>query len=229
MNKDKASYSFVFLVLFSIFLACLLISNIIAGKLILVFGMVLPSAVILFPITYILGDVFTEVYGYEKTRSIIWIGFAANMLMSMIFMIAVALPYPGFFKDQGAYATVLGLTPRIVLASLIAYWAGEFANSISLSILKKLTKGKFLWVRTIGSTVVGQSLDTVLFISISFAGNVPLSVLLQMMAAQYLFKVAYEAVLTPFTYKVVGYIKRIEGIDTFDHGVEYNPFKLGAK
>jgi len=229
MNKDKASYSFVFLVLFSIFLACLLISNIIAGKLILVFGMVLPSAVILFPITYILGDVFTEVYGYEKTRSIIWIGFAANMLMSMIFMIAVALPYPGFFKDQSAYATVLGLTPRIVLASLIAYWAGEFANSISLSILKKLTKGKFLWVRTIGSTVVGQSLDTVLFISISFAGNVPLSVLLQMMAAQYLFKVAYEAVLTPFTYKVVGYIKRIEGIDTFDHGVEYNPFKLGVK
>jgi uncharacterized integral membrane protein (TIGR00697 family) len=229
MKADKARYSFTFLVLFSIFITCLLISNIIAGKLILVLGMVLPSAVILFPITYILGDVFTEVYGYAKTRSIIWVGFAANALMSAIFMIAVALPHPDFFKDQSAYATVLGLTPRIVAASLIAYWSGEFANSISLSILKKATKGRFLWVRTIGSTVVGQILDTVLFIGISFVGSVPAAVLLQMIVAQYLFKVAYEVVLTPVTYRVVRLIKKIEGIDTFDHGVAYNPFKLGAK
>ncbi|MGO8692446.1 MAG: queuosine precursor transporter [Rectinemataceae bacterium] len=229
MERERSSFSPLFLGLFAFFLTCLLVSNIIAGKLIQVLGVVLPSAVILFPITYILGDVFTEVYGFRKTRAIIWMGFAANAFMSIIFVCAVALPVPPFFREQQAYAAVLDMTPRIVAASLVAYWAGEFANSITLSVLKKATGGRFLWTRTIGSTVVGQGLDTGIFIAIGFAGLVPTPVLFRMMLAQYLFKVAYEALLTPLTYAVVSRIKRAEGIDTFDGGVVYNPFALGGK
>jgi len=228
MSGEKSAFSPLFLGLFGLFLTCLLVSNVIAGRLIEVFGLVLPAAVILFPITYILGDVFTEVYGFERTRLVIWGGFAANLLMSAIFVAALTLPAPGFFKEGPAYAAVLGLTPRVVLASLLAYWAGEFANSATLSLLKKATEGRHLWMRTISSTVVGQGLDTVLFIALAFAGSVPGPVLLQMMAAQYLFKVAYEVLFTPLTYLVVGNVKRREGIDTFDRGVAYNPFGLGG-
>jgi len=225
MHRDDSSFSKLFIVLFGFFITCLLISNVIAGKLISIAGIVLPSAVILFPITYILSDVFTEVYGFRKTRLVIWGGFAANLLMSLIFMAAIALPSPSFFADSAAYAKVLGMTPRIVFASLVAYWAGEFANSIILSLLKKAMKGKHLWVRTIGSTIAGQALDTALFIAISFFGEVPPAVLLQMMIAQYLFKVSYEVIFTPLTYLIVGKIKTFENIDTFDTGVAYNPFK----
>jgi uncharacterized integral membrane protein (TIGR00697 family) len=229
MRRDDSSYSPVFLSLFALFITCLLVSNIIAGKLIIVFGLVLPSAVVLFPITYILGDVFTEVYGFRKTRIVIWSGFAANVLMSALFLVAIVLPFPAFFKDQDAYAKVLGLTPRIVAASLLAYWAGEFANSITLSALKKVTRGRYLWTRTISSTIVGQGLDTVLFIGLSFVGSVPHAVLFQMMVAQYAFKVTYETVLTPVTYLVVRRVKKREEIDTFDTGVAYNPFGMGGK
>jgi hypothetical protein len=215
MKRDDSSLSPLFLSLFALFLTCLLVSNVIAGKLFSVAGIVLPSAVILFPVTYILGDVFTEVYGFRKTRLVIWGGFAANLLMSIIFLAAIALPPPSFFKDQGAYATVLGMTPRIVLASLAAYWLGEFANSITLSALKKATGGRYLWTRTISSTVVGQAFDTVIFIAISFSGSVPTPVLLQMMLAQYLFKVGYEVLFTPLTYLIVGAVKRKEGVDAF--------------
>ncbi len=229
MKRDDSSFSSTFLVLFALFVTCLLVSNIIAGKLILVFGLVLPSAVILFPITYILGDVFTEVYGFRKTRIVIWTGFAANALMSIIFLAAIALPFPAFFKDQEAYAKVLGFAPRIVAASLAAYWAGEFANSITLSALKKLTKGRLLWTRTVSSTVVGQGLDTAIFIGLGFVGIVPAPVLFQMMIAQYAFKVAYEVILTPLTYLVVSRVKRREGLDAFDTGVAYNPFGIGGE
>jgi queuosine precursor transporter len=229
MNRADAKYSPLFLSLFAFFITCLLVSNIIAGKLILIFGLVLPSAVILFPITYILGDVFTEVYGFKNTRIVIWTGFAANLLMSLVFLAALALPHPDFWKGQAAYESVLGLTPRIVLASLVAYWLGEFANSITLSALKKATKGRYLWTRTISSTVVGQGLDTVIFIGVSFFGSVPTPVLLGMMLAQYLFKVAYEVILTPLTYLIVAKVKAREGIDTYDVGVAYNPFRIGGE
>ena len=229
MHRDDSSFSKLFIVLFGLFITCLLISNVIAGKLISIAGIVLPSAVILFPITYILGDVFTEVYGFRKTRLVIWGGFAANLIMSLVFIAAIALPSPSFFADSAAYAKVLGMTPRIVFASLVAYWAGEFANSIVLSLLKKTTRGKHLWMRTIGSTIAGQALDTALFIAIGFFGDVPLPVLFQMMIAQYLFKVSYEVVFTPLTYLIVGKIKKIEKIDTFDTGVAYNPFKVGER
>ncbi len=229
MHRDDSSYSPLFLALFTAFLTSLLVSNVIAGKLIEIWGITLPSAVILFPITYILSDVFTEVYGFRRTRMVIWVGFAANLIMSLIFILAIKLPYPAFFQDQEAYARVLGMTPRVVAASLLAYWAGEFANSIVLSILKKATKGRHLWARTIGSTIVGQGLDTLLFIGIAFIGIVPAPVLLQMILAQYFFKVSYEVLFTPLTYIVVRSIKKHEGMDTFDDKVAYNPFKMGGR
>lgn len=211
-----------------LFVSCLLISNIIAGKLISVFGLVLPAAVILFPVTYIFGDVLTEVYGFRGSRLIIWMGFAANLFMALVFTVVLALPHPPFFQSQPAYQIVLGMTPRIVLASLLGYLAGEFANSAVLSRLKVATDGKWLWLRTVGSTVVGQGLDTLLFITIAFSGTVAWGVLVQMVWAQYLWKVAYEACATPLTYAVVGWVKRREGLDTYDYGVKYNPFGLGV-
>ena len=229
MNRESPSYSSTYLILLGLFTTCLLVSNVIAGRLMDIDGVILPTAVILFPITYILGDVFTEVYGFRKTRLVIWVGFAANLLMSLVFLAVIALPAPGFFTAKDAYATVLATTPRMVLASLFAYFMGEFGNSITLSLLKKATKGRFLWTRTISSTVVGQAFDTGIFIFIGFAGSMPLVVLLHMMLAQYLFKVAYEVVCTPITYAVVGAIKKREGVDTYDVGVNYNPFALGGR
>ncbi|MCG9969922.1 queuosine precursor transporter [Pelotomaculum terephthalicicum JT] len=219
----------IFLVITNLFVACLLISNIIAGKLIQVSGLTLPAGAIIFPVTYILSDVLTEVYGYRRTRLVIWIGFACNLLMATVFMVVIALPYPAFWHNQNAYATVLGMTPRLVAASLIAYWAGEFSNSSTLSAIKKLTGGRLLWVRTIGSTVIGQGVDMLIFITGSFYGLVPGGVLIQMVVAQYVFKVAYEIVVTPLTYLVVGRLKQVEKIDSFDWGVNYNPFRFKIK
>jgi len=198
----------------------------VAGKLITVLGKALPAAVILFPITYIFGDVLTEVYGFKRSRLIIWTGFACNLLMAVIFMLVVALPYPEFWEQQDAYAVVLGMTPRVVVASLVGYFLGEFTNSAVLSKLKLLTRGKWLFSRTIGSTIVGEGIDTVVFITIAFAGTVSSSVLLSMIAAQYIFKVVYEILVTPLTYLVVGWVKKKEGVDVYDWGVKYNPFSL---
>ena len=226
--NSKKELSPLFLVLTCFFVTCLLISNIIAGKLAVFWGVPLPAAVILFPLTYLFGDVLTEVYGYESTRLVIWIGFAANVLMSVVFISAIALPYPSFWKDQAAYTLVLGFTPRLVIGSLIAYFAGEFANSSVLSKVKILTKGRWLWVRTIGSTIVGEGIDTLLFIFISFFGVVPFTIMLGMVLAQYVWKVSYEVIATPLTYWLVGWVKHKEGFDTFDYGVRYNPFSGGG-
>lgn len=216
----------IYLVLTSFFVTCLLLSNIIAGKLIQVFGVVLPAAVILFPVTYIFGDVLTEVYGFRRARLAIWIGFAANVFMVVIFLITVALPHPAFWQGQEAYSSVLGFTPKLVLASLLAYFAGEFANSASLSKLKLLTGGRWLWTRTVGSTVIGEGVDTAIFITVAFAGLMPWPALAAMALAQYIWKVVYEVIATPLTYGIVGWVKRQEGLDTFDRGVRYNPFGL---
>ncbi|MBN1663801.1 MAG: queuosine precursor transporter [Deltaproteobacteria bacterium] len=226
MTINQKEFSPIFLTLTCFFITCLLISNIIAGKLAVFWGVVLPAAVIIFPLTYLFGDVLTEVYGFERARLVIWIGFGANALMSVTFLIAIALPHPGFWTNQDAYATVLGFTPRLVFASMIAYLAGEFSNSIVLSKVKLLTRGRFLWIRTIGSTAVGQAADTAVFISIAFIGLVPLPVLMGMMMAQYVWKVAYEVIATPLTYVLVGWIKGREGVDAFDYQANYNPFRL---
>ncbi|HBE78751.1 MAG TPA: transporter [Firmicutes bacterium] len=226
MDRSKQEISPIFLLLTCLFVTCLLISNIIAGKIAQFFGQPLPAAVIVFPLAYIFGDVLTEVYGYERARLVIWIGFAANLLMSALFMITIRLPYPDFWKNQAAYTAVLGLTPRLVLASSVGYWGGEFANSFVLSQIKILTKGRWLWLRTIGSTIVGEGVDTLLFIVLAFSGSLPLTVLDGMILVQYLWKVAYEIIATPLTYMAVGWIKRKEEIDVFDYQVNYNPFRL---
>lgn len=226
MRREHGGLSPVFVVLGCFFVTCLLMSNIIAGKLITVRGLVLPAAVVLFPVTYIFGDLLTEVYGFKKSRLIIWTGFACNLFMALLFLLVVALPHPAFWKLQGAYAAVLGMTPRVVGASLAAYFLGEFSNSVVLSRMKLLTRGRWLFTRTIGSTIVGEGIDTVVFITIAFIGQIPFPVLLQMMVAQYLWKVFYEALATPLTYLVVDWLKRVEGVDTYDWGVSYNPFSL---
>ncbi len=209
-----------------VFVTCLLLSNLIAGKMWAVTeNITLPAAVILFPLTYIIGDVFTEVYGFRKARTIIWLGFACSFFAVLVYLITIDLPHPGFWENQGAYEAVLGTTPRVACASFAGYLFGEFSNSIVLSKMKVLTKGKNLWMRTIFSTVVGEGLDSIIFIFISFWGTMENSQVLMMIVYQYLFKVAYEVIFTPVTYGVVKWVKKTENIDTFDTDVKYNVLK----
>ncbi len=224
MKNEKVTVSRLFACLMGVYITCLLLSNLIAGKMMALGSVTLPAAVILFPITYILGDVFTEIYGYKNMRTVIWMGFACSAFAVIIYMITIALPHPDFWGNQEAFATVLGTTPRVFAASLIGYLFGEFSNSMILSKLKVKTEGKKLWMRTIGSTIVGEAFDTVIFISISFWGTMPTETLLQMMLFQYLFKVCYEIIFTPVTYAVVRKLKKIEDMDTYDTDVNYNPF-----
>ena len=225
MSKEKAMVSRLFAILGIIYVTCLLLSNLIAGKMMALGSITLPAAVILFPITYILGDVFTEVYGFKDTRTIIWAGFACSAFAVAIYMITIVLPHPDFWENQDAFATVLSTTPRVFIASLLGYLFGEFSNSMILSKLKVATQGKRLWVRTILSTIVGEAFDTIIFISVSFWGTMDNKVLLQMMLFQYLFKVCYEVVFTPVTYAVVKWIKKKENLDTYDNDVRYSIFK----
>ena len=210
----------------SAFVATLLISNIAAQKLIPVGPFVFTGGILLFPITYVFGDVLTEVYGYARTRQIIWAGFGANALMAAFLALVVALPAAPGWELQEAYAVALGLVPRIVVASIIGYWAGEFANSFVLAKLKVATEGRRLWVRTIGSTVVGQGVDTAIFTVVAFAGVLPASVLFTALWSGYLFKVVYEAVATPVTYLVVYRLKAAEGVDVYDRETSFTPFSL---
>ncbi|HYP08908.1 MAG TPA: queuosine precursor transporter [Bryobacteraceae bacterium] len=211
--------------LVSAFVAVLLISNLVAPKFIAWGPFLFSGAQLLFPITYIFGDIFTEVYGYAGSRRAIWNGFLASLLLSGISAFIVALPPAPEWKNQQAYEIVLGSIPRIVAASLIAYWAGEFANSFVMARMKVVTEGKYLWMRTIGSTVVGQAVDTVLVIGIIFIGAVPVSTLLTLMISGYGGKVIYEIVATPLTYVVVNWLKRVEGVDIMDRDTDFNPFK----
>ena len=225
MNESK-NVSRLYMQIGIIFVACLLLSNLIAGKMWAVSDEItLPAAVILFPVTYILGDVFTEVYGFHKARVIIWAGFACSFFAVLVYLLTIALPHPGYWEGPEAYAAVLGTTPRVAFASFAGYLFGEFSNSMILSKLKVLTGGKKLWLRTISSTIIGEGFDSVIFIMISFWGTMENSVVLKMILFQYLFKVAYEILFTPLTYAVVRFIKKKEGIDTFDTGIKYNFFK----
>ena len=225
MNENAKKYSGIFVLLGMIYVTCLLVSNLIAGKMWSPgLGISLPASVILFPITYIFADVFTEVYGFEHAKLIIWSGFACNFIAVIIYIITVDLPYPEFFMEQEAFAVVFGMTPRVLVASFIAYLFGEFSNSIVLSKLKVITKGEKLWLRTIGSTVVGEALDSMIFIAIAFAGTVATGQLFLMMLFQYLFKLLFEIILTPVTYKVIGKLKKVEGVDKYDYDQKYSLF-----
>lgn len=212
------------------FVVVLLVSNLIGpkicqlGPLPIVGTMLVSGAQLLFPITYICGDVFTEVYGYAASRRAIWLGFFAMGLLAVMGQVAVALPAAPGWHDQKAFETVFGLVPRFAIASLVAYWAGEFTNSYTLAQLKLLTGGRMLWTRTIGSTVTGQLVDTVVVILIAFWGVQTFPQMVRLIVSSYLFKVVYEALATPLTYLVVRWLKRMERIDVFDKGTNFNPF-----
>ncbi len=217
------------------FVTALVISNIIAAKLAQVGPLVLPAAVILFPITYILGDVLTEVYGYARARQVIWTGFSCNVVAVGAIWLAGLLPpaafwnagaYSGPAEAQRAYWAILGSTPRILAASFAAYLVGEFLNSLVLARLKVATAGRWLWVRTILSTMVGQGADSTVFIAAAFAGVLPASVIGVTILSQWLTKSAYEALATPLTYLVVNSLKRAEQVDVFDADTDFNPFGL---
>ncbi|MEX0787382.1 MAG: queuosine precursor transporter [Anaerolineales bacterium] len=204
------------------FATSLVVSNIIAVKLVSVLGMTLPAAVFLFPVTYILGDVLTEVYGLRRAQQAIWIGFACNLLAVAAIWIGGRLPaaafwdagsYPGPAEASKAYLAILGFAPRLLVASFVAYLVGEFLNAWVLVRLKAATKGRYLWVRTIGSTLLGQGVDSVIFLTGAFAGILSLPTLLGTIGSQWLFKTSYEILATPLTYGVVRGLKRAEGLD----------------
>ncbi len=215
-----------FLVVTGAFIACLIVANIIAVKLVSFGGLILPAAVIVFPLSYLFGDVLTEVYGFARARLVIWLGFACNALVVLAILAAGVLPGAPFWTagDQAAYDRILGFTPRLLLASFLAYLVGEFVNSYVLARLKVATRGRQLWLRTISSTLAGEGLDSLVFITIAFHGT-PVD-LGTTIVTQWLFKSAYEVIATPLTYLIVGWLKRIEGVDHFDYHTDFNPVAL---
>ena len=213
-------------ILIGIFVAVLVISNVSSAKILKLGPFSFDGGTILFPLAYIFGDIFTEVYGYKRTRRIIWTGFAANILMAAAFIVIGKLPAAPDWNNQAAYDAILGLVPRIVLASVIAYWIGEFANSFILAKMKIWTKGKWLWMRTIGSTVVGELLDTIFFCSIAFYGQIPLKLLFIVILSNYVFKVGVEILFTPITYSIVKFLKRREKSDVYDYQTKFTPFNI---
>ena len=215
-----------FVLIVAVFVTCLITANIIAVKLVNIFGLIVPAAVVIFPISYIFGDVLTEVYGYAASRRVIWLGFFCNLLAVVAFIIGGFLPAASFWQNQAAYDTILGYTPRLLVASFIAYLIGEFANSFVLAKMKIATHGRWLWTRTIGSTLVGEGLDSLVFMSIAFVGTIPGDGLASAIMTQWLFKVAYEVAATPLTYAVVTWLKRKEALDVYDERTNFNPIVL---
>jgi hypothetical protein len=210
-------------VLVAIFVACLIAANITAVKLVSLAGLVLPAAIVVFPVSYIVGDVLTEVYGYDRARKVIWLGFLANLLVVLAVWLGQLLPAAPFWEGQAAYERILGYAPRILVASFLAYLVGEFANAYVLARMKIATRGRWLWMRTIGSTLVGQGLDSLVFMTAAFSGTIPAQALLGAVLVQWLAKSAYEAAATPLTYLVVGRLKRREGLDVYDRDTRFNP------
>jgi len=203
-----------------------LISNIASTKIVKLGPFDFDGGTLLFPLAYIFGDILTEVYGFKKSRRVIWLGFFSALLMSLILMIVGYLPAASGWENQEAYQKILGLTPRIVMASLIAYFVGEFSNSITLAKMKVWTKGKWLWTRTISSTLIGEGLDTLLFVMIAFLGVLPANLLFAVIISNYIFKCGVEIVFTPLTYKIVGFLKKHEQEDYYDRKTKFNPFGL---
>ncbi len=198
-----------------------------AVKLIGVFGLVLDAGTLIFPISYIFGDVLTEVYGFRRARQVIWLGFLCNLLAVGAISLGLVLPAASFWEGQAAYEQILGYAPRLLTASFVAYLIGELANSFVLARMKVATEGRWLWSRTIGSTVVGQGFDSLIFVLIAFYGTIPTSALLSVILTQWVLKSAYEALATPFTYLVVGRLKRAEGVDHYDRDTSFNPLPTG--
>jgi uncharacterized integral membrane protein (TIGR00697 family) len=221
----KISYRLVIVI--ALFITCLITANIIAVKVISLGSLVLPAAIFVFPISYIFGDVLTEVYGYRVARRVIWLGFLCNVIFVFFAWVGQVLPGAGFWQGQAAYESILGFAPRLLGASICGYLVGEFVNSFVLAKMKIFTKGRWLWSRTIGSTIAGQGLDTSLFITLAYIGtgaSVPLMIL-----HHWSVKVGIEAICTPATYAIVNWLKRTEHVDTYDYKTRYNPFVISGQ
>jgi uncharacterized integral membrane protein (TIGR00697 family) len=221
-------YKYYDLVMVS-FVTVLLCSSLIGvGKVSQIAGYSVGAGIFFFPISYIFGDILTEVYGYARTRRVIWAGFAALIFASIMSWAVIALPPAPEWENQAAYVLVYGQTPRIVAASLTAFWAGDIVNSYVLAKLKLKTAGRHLWMRTIGSTIVGQFIDSLIFYPLAFLGEWSASLVIAVMISNFLIKVAVEAAMTPATYLVVGFLKRAEQVDFYDRGTDFNPFKIAT-
>jgi uncharacterized integral membrane protein (TIGR00697 family) len=220
---SRTQHSTWFVLIVAIFITCLITANITAVKLVAVFGLVVPAGIVIFPISYVCGDVLTEVYGYRQARRVIWLGFLCNFLTVIAIWLGQLLPAAPFWKGQDAYERILGYTPRLLVASFLAYLVGEFANAFVLARLKIATQGRWLWTRTIGSTLVGQGLDSLMFVTLAFLGTIPLANMAPIIITQWLVKTAYEAAVTPLTYGVVRFLKHQEGVDVYDYNTRFNP------
>jgi queuosine precursor transporter len=220
---ERLSWRFVAIAAF--FVTALVVSNVIAVKLVEVSGRVFPAALVVFPLSYLLGDVLTEVYGFRAARAVIWLGFACNLMAVLAIQAAIALPAAPFFGDEEAYDKILGTTWRLFLASLAAYLVGELVNSAVLARMKVATGGRFLWARTIGSTIVGEGLDSAIFVTLAFAGTG--TPLVDPILTTWAIKVAYETAATPLTYALVNTLKRLEGVDVFDRATSFSPLPVG--
>lgn len=210
------------------FVSVLLISNVASTKILDLGPFTFDGGTILFPVSYIFGDILTEVYGYARSRRVIWTGFGAALIMSLTLMIVGWLPPAADWPHQEAYQAILGLTPRIVAASLLAYFCGEFVNSFIMAKMKVLTRGRHLWTRTIGSTLGGEFVDTAIFVLVAFAGAMPISLLTAVFVSNFIFKTLVEVFCTPLTYSVIGALKRSENEDFYDIGTNFNPFRVRA-
>ena len=219
-----------FVIIAVIFVTCLITANIIAvkpiglGVSLLGQPVSVPAAIVIFPVSYIFGDILTEVYGYRLARRVIWLGFFCNLIAVIAIWLGQLLPPVSVWGGQEAYESILGYTPQILFASFLGYVVGEFSNSFVLAKMKIATKGHWLWTRTIGSTIVGQGLDTAIFITIAYIGRFGLPFIAITILTHWLLKTGYEAVATPFTYAVVNFLKRKEAIDTYDYETKFNPF-----
>lgn len=209
-----------------LFVATMLVSNTVAVKIIDLGGLQMPAGIICFPIAYIFNDVFVEVYGYEKTRSVIWFGFACLAFMAGMYFLATLLPPAPIWQDEEAFGRLFGMTPRIAMASFVGYLVGSFLNAFVMSRMKVLTHGRHLWSRIIGSTIVGEAGDSILFNIVAFSGIFDFRQILFLGCSSFLLKTLYEVVATPLTYLVANWLKRVEMTDKYDHGVSYNPFRL---
>lgn len=214
MKKKKVNESFskYFVIIACISTALILISNVLSVKLFSISKLVLPSSAILFPLTYIIGDIIAEVYGYKKSKFVIILGFICNAIMVILFSITIELPAADTWHNQEAFKLILGTTPRMFIASLSAYLIGSLSNAFMMNYIKKLTKGKYLWIRTIGSTIIGEALDTIIFVLIAFVGTPSQCILLTMLICQFTWKVSYEIISTPITYLIINKYKKLEKI-----------------
>ena len=217
-----------FMVIVALYVTSLITANTVATKVLEIGPWVTDAGLITFPIAYIVGDILTEVYGYAAARRVIWLGFICNLIAVGTFQLAGALPAESTWQNQAAYEAIFGSTPRLLLASFCAYLVGEFANAFVLARMKVFTDGRFLWTRTIGSTVVGQGLDSVIFVLIAFGGVFPTGVIQDMVVTNWVLKTAYETVMTPVTYLVVNKLKQAEGVDAFDRNTDFSPIAVGG-